>query len=177
MHIHDTTTTKTNKNKIQQTNNEATRNTQKNNTNILHQRITCEKSYNKKTVPNNTQSIQTTMQTSMEKRKRNAKNLPNRKMQRNIPNNKKCQTHTQYRCHHKNINKTLNLIKNKTIDRRTIQGRGTPKTEENIYHKRITYNIEINKWICNTCGKRFGPKNQKNAIQHACAFPKTKTRK
>ena len=95
--------------------------------------------------------------------------MPNPTMPRKIPNYKKMpKEHTQYHCHRKNINKALNQTTNKEIDRRTIHGRGTPKTKENIYHKRITYNIEINKWIGNTCGKRFGPQNQQNAIQHAC---------
>ena len=47
-----------------------------------------------------------------------------------FPTIAKCRTHTQYHCHRNNISKILNPITNKTIDRRTIQGRGTPKTEE-----------------------------------------------
>jgi len=90
-------------------------------------------------------------------------------MQRKMPNYKKMlNAHTQYHCRRKNINKSLNQATNKEIDRRTIQGRGTPKTEENIYRKIITYNIKINKWTCNTCGKQYDPQNQQNAIQHAC---------
>jgi len=61
-------------------------------------------------------------------------------------------------------------------DRRTIQGRGTPQENEQIYRGKIAYNIDINKWICNTCGEKYDPQSQRNAIQHECKhFAQKKT--
>ena len=85
-----------------------------------------------------------------------------------FPTVEKCKKHTLYHCHLKNTNTYLNNITTGKKDRRTIQGRGTPQENEIIYHGRITYNTEINKWTCNTCGKKYDPQSQQNAIQHAC---------
>ena len=78
-----------------------------------------------------------------------------------FPTVEKCKKHTLYHCHEKNANTPLNQTTTGKKDRRTIQGRGTPQENEQIYQGRITYDTAINKWICNTCGKNMTRKTNK----------------
>ena len=80
------------------------------------------------------------MQNRMEKGIWQTKNMPTRKLPTNAQSRKKCQIHTKYHCRSKNVNKNLNQTTQRKIDRRTIQGRGTHDTPENIYKDRITCN-------------------------------------
>ena len=95
-------------------------------------------------------------------------------LQQNFRNYKNAKN-TQYHCHRKNINKALNQIMNKKTDRRTIQGRGTPQTNENIYQKRITYNIEINGHATHV-ENNMAHKNNKTPYNMHANTTKTKNR-
>jgi len=74
-------------------------------------------------------------------------------MQRKTPSRKKRNIHVQY--HQNNKNKAISKTSQIQIDRRTIQGRERQKQQKTYIEGGITYNIEINKWTCNTCGKNM----------------------
>jgi len=81
---------------------------------------------------------------------------------------RECRKHQKYHWRKKIKNTLLSQMARNKTDRRTIQGRGTPKGNETLYQNRTQYNMAENKWICNTCNRKYEPRNQQNAIQHAC---------
>jgi len=101
------------------------------------------------------------------KEKENRKQFPNQEFEETSKTSGECRKRQKHRCRKKQKRITKpNNKKNKT-NRRTIQGRGTPPSDETLYRNRIRYDVEENKWICNTCNKKYEPKNQQNAIQHS----------